>query len=89
MILEKSNTLYAQLQPLKPALDSPNIQVYLAFYPSPSQPRLLGTLDCEIACEPLRFDLLESDKMGRYKILFKFVFKNKEELILEQLAFFK
>ncbi|GAA6792337.1 hypothetical protein BTM500_00540 [Helicobacter pylori] len=89
LILEKSNTLYAQLQPLKPALDSPNIQVYLAFYPSKSQPRLLGALDCRNTCEPLKFDLLESDKMGRYKILFKFVFKNKEELVLEQLAFFK
>ncbi|EQD89439.1 hypothetical protein HPSA50_1765 [Helicobacter pylori SouthAfrica50] len=87
--MEKSNTLYAQLQPLKSDLNAPKIQVYLAFYPSQSKPRLLGTLDCKNACEPLKFDLLESDKMGRYKILFKFIFENKEELILEQLAFLK
>lgn len=39
--------------------------------------------DCKIVCEFLKFDLLEGDKVGRYKIFFKFVFKNKEELILE------
>ncbi|AFI05652.1 hypothetical protein [Helicobacter cetorum] len=90
LILSKSNTLYIELQQIEPNLGLKELQVYLATYPSKAPPRLLSTVVCEHACKPLvGFDLLESDKLGRYKILFKLIFKNKEELILEQLALFK